>query len=84
MSPSSYRVQLVLLEELEVLELPLRHLLGPHLGAGAPPPVEAAEESVGKAPGADEPPALKKRRVLRWAGSNEPVRPGKATQRQGA
>ena len=53
-------------------------------GAGAPLVEDVVEESAEEGSDADEPLAPKKRRVLRRTGSGKPVRPGKATQRQGA
>nr|XP_020194970.1 tol-Pal system protein TolA-like [Aegilops tauschii subsp. strangulata] len=53
-------------------------------GAGAPLVEEVAEESVKEETKADDSSAPGRKRVLRWAGSSEPVRPDRTAQRQQA
>ena len=51
-------------------------------GTGAPLIEDEVDESSGEQVEAVEPPATGRGRVLRWAVSREPVRPGKITQPQ--
>ena len=53
-------------------------------GVGVPPAVEMAEEPAEEASKEDDPSAPKKKRVMQWIGSSEPVQSSKATQRQEA
>nr|XP_020147912.1 non-muscle caldesmon-like [Aegilops tauschii subsp. strangulata] len=52
------------------------------VGAGAPLIEDVVEESAEEEADAFDPSATGKRRVLRWARSSEPVRPGRTAQRQ--